>query len=78
MDTKIRRLAAAGAVAGFLTVFGVSLASAQEDPTTTTTVEESTDDATTDDPATDDRAADREGCPEKDDASTEESAEAGS
>jgi hypothetical protein len=37
MDTKIRRLAAAGAVAGFLTVFGVSLASAQEDPTTTTT-----------------------------------------
>jgi hypothetical protein len=78
MDTKIRRLAVVGAVAGFLTLFGVSLASAQEDPTTTPTVEESTDEAATDDSATDDGATDREDCPDKDDASTEATDDTGS
>jgi hypothetical protein len=36
MDTQIRRLLAVGAAVGFLTVGGISLASAQEDPTSTT------------------------------------------
>jgi len=63
------QLAAAAAVAGVLGVGGVSLASAQEDTTTTT---EDTS-ATTDDTASDGSTeGDREDCPHGDGSSTED------
>ena len=69
MELTIRRLAAAGAVAGFLGFGGMSLAGAQE--TTTTTSDDgttTTEDNVADEPATDDPtddptgAADADGC----------------
>lgn len=86
MDNTIRRLVAAGAVAGFLTVGGMSLASAQDDPTTTTEEETTTtvEDSTTDDSATtedsaDEAARDEEDCPKDGaDADTSDDAETGS
>jgi len=63
MKLKPRQLAAAAAIAGFLSVGGISVAIAQEDPTTSTTEDRST---TTEDPTTTDdgttRTEDGAGC----------------
>ena len=85
MDTQIRRLALAGAVAGFLAVGGVSLASAQEDPTSTTetTVEEETTTTVQDDSAVEDDSSSTdedsstapEGCPRDGSSDTDATAE---
>jgi len=48
MNKTMAKLAAAGALVGFLGVGGMQLANAQEDPTTSTTVGESTDSTATD------------------------------
>jgi hypothetical protein len=79
MNKTMAKLAAAGALIGFLGVGGMQLADAQEDPTTSTTVDESTDDATTgteattegsatDDSATDDADRDGKNCHHDDEA----------
>jgi hypothetical protein len=61
MEMSPLKLAAAAAFAAAIGFGGVSIASAQEDPTTT--VPSTQDDGTTDDGATDD-----ENCPHGDDA----------
>lgn len=79
MQMSPAKLAAAAALVGFVGIGSAQLANAQDDPTTTTTVEESTtDDTVTNDSATDDGTARDEDCPkdaeaEAADASTEAS-----
>jgi hypothetical protein len=62
MKLTLPRMAAAAAIVGFLGIGGITLASAQEDPTTTTTVPQDTTpstapDATAPDPAAPDATA---------------------
>jgi hypothetical protein len=58
MNLTIPRMAVAAAIVGFLGIGGVTLASAQEDPTTTTTVPQDTTSST----APDATAPDGRGC----------------
>ena len=69
---ELRKLIAAGAVAGALAFGGTAIANAQEDGSTTTTEAPAQDDGTqnnnnsnSDDSTATDESQDREGCPDK-------------
>ena len=87
MKMSPAKLAAAAALVGFLGVGSAQLANAQDDPSTTSTVEESTtedtvtddsatDDSATDDSATDDGTARDEDCPKDAEAPADTSTQA--